>query len=136
VGARFDAVVKVDHPFACRGTGGAAAAHSAGLGRNCRLAQCLVDFFDQEPRSAVRHPDGSSRGGNGPGRADRLEKRNLAWADTCSRGEIKANGETSAGHEEGLPSEASADPRRQWEFVKRMFAPALVSIIWLVIEQA
>src|SRR6516165_1104297 len=107
---RLDGAVEPDHALADWRDGSPAAARAAGFGGYGRFAQRLVDFLHQEPRPPVGHADRSGRGGDRAGRLNRLQKRDLAWADAASGRKIDADGEVCAGHGRPLVHDPQACP--------------------------
>src|SRR5262249_58725204 len=74
-----------------------APARAAGLGRDRRLTQGIVDLLHQQPSPAVGHSERARRARDRSGQADRLQQRDLAGPDAIAAREIDANGKARHG---------------------------------------
>jgi hypothetical protein len=88
----LDRTIELDHLFADRGEGSAAAAGAAGRGGDGRLGEAFVDLLDQKPSAPIRHTKIPRRRRDGSVDAYRLQERNLAGPDAVAVGEIQTDG--------------------------------------------
>src|SRR5262245_7054045 len=77
-GVALDGTEMLDHGLAQRSQNGPAAALTAHLGGNHRLAEAMVQFVDQIPGAAVRHAHGAAGGGNGAVLGNQFEETRFA----------------------------------------------------------
>ena len=99
----FNRAVEVDDALTDWGHDGSAAMLSAGRGCHCRLAQRLINLFNQEPSPAIGHSQVSRRGRNRPLGANGFEQRDLARTDAVTVGKVETNREVRIGHGPGSP---------------------------------
>ena len=97
----FNRAVEVDDALTDWGHDGSAAMLSACRSCHCRLAQRLINLFNQEPSPAIGHSQVSRRGRNRPLGANGFEQRDLARTDAVTVGKVETNREVRICHGQG-----------------------------------
>lgn len=76
----------------------AASRVAASTGCNGRLGKSMIDFIDQKPGAAIRHPDFPGAGGYRSGFADRFKECDFAGADPLAVRKVNSDAETGFRH--------------------------------------